>query len=205
MKKFKFRLEPLLTLKKRKEDEEIRNFSIIVSEINNKSEEIDNLTREIQSVGDSISRKIGTGASLRDYAEYSDISRFLNLKINTLEEEIERKQPELQSARELLNRATREKKILELLKDKAKKDHKKKLDKEERKELEEYVTLHSFLNSQNEEKPSQKSFSEQYEEWKLYEEEDVDSEWGSDEVKAEEKELSEYEKLQKYYDDLKGK
>lgn len=196
MKKFRFRLNPLLVLKKMKEDEEIRNFSKIVSEINLLREEQDSLYSEINTIGNSISAKIGMGASIQDYNEYSDTSRYLNLKISQLEEDIQTKQPELDLARIRLNEASKEKKVLEILKKQEWKLHRKKMQKEEKKELEEYITIQHFMESKNQEGEFPVFPKSDQTEWDDWERKSLEQ----DEVTEEKKELSEYEKLKEYYD-----
>lgn len=194
MKKFRFRLEPLLILKKRKEDDEIRNFSIIVSAINLLNEEKETLIQEINQVGTDISKKIQTGTTIKDYTDYSDISRFLSLKIKTIEDDIEQKQPELDLARIRLNEASKERKVMELLKEKDWKEHKKKLQKEEKQELEEFIIVHKFYqNNPTEQTPTTlRAFSKELEESSPFSED-------SDEIVPEEKPLTELEKLEKMY------
>jgi flagellar protein FliJ len=196
MKKFRFRLHPLLTLKKRKEDEEIRNFSTIVSEINLLKDEQDNLSKEINNLGSGISDRIGKDMNIRDYSEYIDISRYLNLKISNLEKDIQSKQPNLDLARIRLNEASKEKKILEILRDNEYKKYKKKLQKVEKTELEEYITVSHFLNQDSvdfEKKPQDKKTLEEWEEWER-------REFDKEEIMEEKPELTEFEKLQQYYD-----
>jgi flagellar FliJ protein len=188
MKKFHFRLEPLLILKKRKEDNEIRNFSIVVSAINLLTEEKDSLVKEIDQVGSDISKRIQTGTSFKDYTDYSDISRFLSLKIKTIEDSIEKKQPELDLARIRLNEASKERKVMELLKDKDWKEHKKKLQKEEKKELEEFILVHEFYQGNQKEQPPSTL--------KILSDELIED---SEELVREEKPLTELEKLEKMY------
>ncbi|MCC5815109.1 MAG: flagellar export protein FliJ [Leptospira sp.] len=196
MKKFQFRLHPLLTLKKRKEDEEIRNFSTIVSEINLLKDEQDNLNKEISSLGTGISERIGKSMNIRDYSEYIDISRYLNLKISNLEKDIQSKQPNLDLARIRLNEASKEKKILEILRDNEYKKYKKKLQKVEKTELEEYITVSHFLNQDSvdlEKKTNDKKTLEEWEDWER-------REFDKEETTEDKPELTEYEKLQQYYD-----
>lgn len=213
MKKFQFRFESLLLIKKRKEDDEIRKFSEVVSQINLLKEEKDNLFREINRTGDEVGRLLNHGTSLNAYREYADISRFLNLKIQSLESSIEQKEPELELARIRLTEASKEKKVMELLKEKDWKEFKKKIRKEEKKELEEYLTINRIFgvgsNAQlplhSESEPRDKStlksdistgLNLNSEEWIWEDQKDWDD---HDEIRKEEKPLSEYEKLQQYY------
>ena len=147
MKKFQFRLDPLIIIRKRKEDEEIRNLSVIVSEVNQLNNEKNSLVHEIQSISDNISKSIQKGISIRDYYEYSDINRTLGLKINTLDKEIISKQPELDMARMRVDHARKEKKILEILRENSFSEYKKKMRKVEKVELEEYLTTLEYTKN----------------------------------------------------------
>lgn len=144
MKKFQFRLDPLIVIRKRKEDEEIRNLSVIVSEVNKLNSEKNSLEQEIQSISENISKKIKKGISIQDYYEYSDINRTLGLKINSIEQEINAKKPDLDMARMRVDLARKEKKILEILRENSLSEYKKKLRKVEKVELEEYLTTLEF-------------------------------------------------------------
>lgn len=144
MKKFQFKLDPLIIIRKRKEDSEIRNLSIIVSQVNNLNDEKNSLQHEIQLMGDSISQNIQKGISIKDYFEYSDVNRTLGLKINSLDKQINEKQPELDLARIRVDHARKEKKILEILRENSLKEYKKKIQKQEKLELEEFLTTLEF-------------------------------------------------------------
>lgn len=144
MKKFQFRLDPLIVIRKRKEDEEIRNLSVIVSEVNKLNSEKNSLEQEIQSISENISKNIKKGISIQDYYEYSDINRTLGLKINSIEQEINAKKPDLDMARMRVDLARKEKKILEILRENSLSEYKKKLRKVEKVELEEYLTTLAF-------------------------------------------------------------
>lgn len=144
MKKFQFRLDPLIVIRKRKEDEEIRNLSVIVSEVNKLNSEKNSLEQEIQSISENISKNIKKGISIQDYYEYSDINRTLGLKINSIEQEINAKKPDFDMARMRVDLARKEKKILEILRENSLSEYKKKLRKVEKVELEEYLTTLEF-------------------------------------------------------------
>ncbi|MCG9875681.1 MAG: flagellar export protein FliJ [Leptospiraceae bacterium] len=161
MKKFQFRLDPLIVIRKRKEDEEIRNLSVIVSEVNKLNSEKNSLEQEIQSISENISKNIKKGISIQDYYEYSDINRTLGLKISSIEQEINGKQPDLDMARMRVDLARKEKKILEILRENSLSEYKKKLRKVEKVELEEYLTTLEFnknseFNDEDSHDPSNK-------------------------------------------------
>lgn len=144
MKKFQFRLDPLIVIRKRKEDEEIRNLSVIVSEVNKLNSEKNTLIDEIESISNNISKNIQSGISIQAYYEYSDVNRTLGLKINSIDQEIEEKQPDLDMARMRVDHARKEKKILEILRENSLAEYKKKIRKVEQVELEEYLTTLEF-------------------------------------------------------------
>jgi len=144
MKKFQFRLDPLIVIRKRKEDEEIRNLSVIVSEVNKLNSEKNTLIDEIESISNNISKNIQSGISIQAYYEYSDVNRTLGLKINSIDQEFEGKQPDLDMARMRVDHARKEKKILEILRENSLAEFKKKIRKVEQVELEEYLTTLEF-------------------------------------------------------------
>jgi flagellar FliJ protein len=147
VKKFKFSLDPLLLIRQRKEDEEIRNLSQVVSKRNRLEREREEILLEIRKSGDQVSSGIRSGLDIRNYMEYSEVTRFLNLKAESLEKSVSELEPELEMARFRYNEASREKKILEILRDEEKSKFKKKLKREERRELEEFIQTRSFLES----------------------------------------------------------
>lgn len=144
MKKFQFRLDPLIVIRKRKEDEEIRNLSVIVSEVNKLNSEKNQLIEELESISNNISKNIQSGISIQAYYEYSDVNRTLGLKINSIDQEIEEKKPDLDMARMRVDHARKEKKILEILRENSLAEYKKKIRKVEQVELEEYLTTLEF-------------------------------------------------------------
>ncbi|WP_017852173.1 flagellar export protein FliJ [Leptospira interrogans serovar Szwajizak] len=136
MKRFQFSLEPVLNLRKKKEDEKLKAFSKVAGEINQirnsileNEKQIEHLTGESHTLH---------GASLRDYQLHQGYIRSLITKNENLESDIENRKSELDSKRADLILAQKDRKILEILKENQYKDYKKLYFKKEKFELEEH-------------------------------------------------------------------
>ncbi|XDD48974.1 flagellar export protein FliJ [Leptospira sp. WS92.C1] len=136
MKRFQFNLEPVLNLRKKKEDEKLKSFSLIAGEIN----QIRNSIQENEKQIDHLTDKSDSlrGASLRDYQLHQGYIRSLITQNENLESDIENKKPELDSKRAELILAQKDRKILEILKENQYKQYRKLYFKKEKFELEEH-------------------------------------------------------------------
>lgn len=89
MKRFQFNLEPVLNLRKKKEDEKLKSFSLVAGEINQIRNSIRENERQIEFLtGDSASLH---GASLRDYQLHQGYIRSLITQNENLESDIKDK------------------------------------------------------------------------------------------------------------------
>ncbi len=202
MKKFSFRLESLYRIKKQREDEEIRKLSLVVGRMNLLQDEIHSLSEEISSLGGVMAGKIKLGSSLKDYIEYDEVTRYLNLRIQSLEREYEEQNSDLELAKIRLNEASRERKVLELLKENEKKLHRKKLKRKEKQELSEIIYTLSYLDP---ERFSHAELSDTTLPKKEKAPEDFEKDWidlgFEEEVRPSQEPLTEMEKLKRYYDE----
>ncbi len=136
MKRFQFSLEPVLNLRKKKEDEKLKAFSKVTGEINQIRNSILENEKQIELLtGESYSLQ---GASLRDYQLHQGYIRSLITQNENLESDIENRKSELDSKRAELILAQKDRKILEILKENQYKDYKKLYFKKEKFELEEH-------------------------------------------------------------------
>ena len=141
MKRFQFRLDPLITLRKRTEDDAIKSLSIVVSSINALNDERLEFQKMLNDSGNRLSKGGSVQTGIREYLDYADTYKFLNIRIEKLGAEIEKKQPELDIARIRLNEARKEKEILMKLRERDYKKFRKKISKNERLELEEFISV----------------------------------------------------------------
>ncbi|WCL48260.1 flagellar export protein FliJ [Leptospira sp. GIMC2001] len=141
MKRFQFRLDPLITLRKRTEDDAIKSLSIVVSTINALNDEKVEFQKMLTESGNRLSTMGTRQTGIREYLDYADSYKLLNIRIENLNVEIEKKQPELDVARIRLNEARKEKEILLKLRERDYKKFRKRINKNERLELEEYITV----------------------------------------------------------------
>lgn len=162
MKRFEFNLEPVLNLRKKKEDEKLKAFSLVAGEINQIRNEILENEKQIDLLtGESYSLH---GASLRDYQLHQGYIRSLITQNENLESDIDKKKPELDSKRAELILAQKDRKILEILKDNQYKQYRKLYFKKEKFELEEhYNQLKSIqwreINESTQPEPSPRIFT----------------------------------------------
>ncbi|TGL76144.1 flagellar export protein FliJ [Leptospira yasudae] len=162
MKRFRFNLEPVLNLRKKKEDEKLKAFSLIAGEINQIRNSIQENEKQIELLtGESYSL---SGASLRDYQLHQGYIRSLITQNENLESDIENRRPELDAKRAELISAQKDRKILEILKENQYKAYKKSYFKKEKFELEEhYNQLKSIqwrqMNESSESEPAPRVFT----------------------------------------------
>ncbi|MCB1178560.1 MAG: flagellar FliJ family protein [Leptospiraceae bacterium] len=113
MKKFKFKLETVHNLRKRKVEHEIRNLSVVVGHINKLSNEIKENKAEITKTTGSFSSIVGGDLNyLRIFDSYV---KGLNLQNEYLERQINEKEEELNDARDKLIHARKEAEVIEII------------------------------------------------------------------------------------------
>ncbi len=113
MKKFKFKLQTIHDLRKRKVEEEIRNLSVVVGNINKLQNDInDNNTQIAKSTQDF--RAI-IGQDLNYLRIFDSYVKSLNLQNEILETRIAEKEDELEDARQKLVNARKDSEVIEII------------------------------------------------------------------------------------------
>ncbi|MDZ4727587.1 MAG: flagellar export protein FliJ [Leptospira sp.] len=138
MKRFRYSLETVLKLRSIREEEELKRLSIVVSELNLIITEREFNESEIQRSYLEIENSAHVGTSLNDYLS---IERYIQglLKMNEdLEYKIQEKNKQVDLVRADVLIARKDKKVLEILKENRFKEWKKKVNRVERREVEEY-------------------------------------------------------------------
>ncbi|PJZ76240.1 flagellar export protein FliJ [Leptospira neocaledonica] len=114
MKRFQFRLEPVLRLKKIKEDQKLKELSELVAEVNQRKSEIDSNETRIRSLS---STELSGSTDLREYSYLQTYMRQLLTRNTELETEIRSFDEPVEKKRTEVSEARKEKKVLELLKE----------------------------------------------------------------------------------------
>ncbi len=138
MKKFEFRLEPVLRLKKQAEDEKKRAVGLLMAEINSQQQQALEINQTIIQQGDILKNKLSSGQVDTGWIAYyqryvTDMRAEIARKIQNVTE-IQKK---LHLARRALAEAAKETKMLEKLKEKQYKEYIGHIEKLEKKELDE--------------------------------------------------------------------
>ncbi|TGK87417.1 flagellar export protein FliJ [Leptospira noumeaensis] len=150
MKRFRFSLETVLKLRGLREEEEIRRLSLVVSKLNSLIGEKDSNEREIESSYEAILSSSKVGTSLSDYLSIESYIQGLMRRNEELEERISSQNEEVNLVRKDVMLARMNKKVIEVLKDKRFAEWKKKRNRAERREVEEFnlqLSKQSFFDS----------------------------------------------------------
>lgn len=147
MKKFKFRFQSVLTFREHLEKEALNEFSVIYSEYLSIENEIEASIKGRESLLQDSKAFLEQGRL--DLLYYRDQARKgLRVKIGKDTIRLQEKSKPLNIAREKLIEASKQKKILERLKDKAKINHHEEYLKEEQQELDEFGAV-NYLKSRD--------------------------------------------------------
>lgn len=138
MKRFRFSLETVLKLRGWREEEEIRRLSLVVSKLNSLIGEKDSNEKEIESSYEAILASSKVGTSLSDYLSIEQYIQDLMRRNEELEERIRTQNDEVNLVRKDVMVARMNKKVIEVLKDKRFAEWKKKRNRMERREVEEF-------------------------------------------------------------------
>lgn len=138
MKRFRFSLETVLKLRGWREEEEIRRLSLVVSKLNSLIGEKDSNEKEIESSYEAILASSKVGTSLSDYLSIEQYIQGLMRRNEELEERIRSQNDEVNLVRKDVMVARMNKKVIEVLKDKRFAEWKKKRNRMERREVEEF-------------------------------------------------------------------
>ncbi|MBL0955311.1 flagellar export protein FliJ [Leptospira levettii] len=138
MKRFRFSLETVLKLRGLKEEEEIRRLSVVVSKLNSLISEKENNEKEIESSYEAILSSAKVGTSLSDYLSIEQYIKGLIRRNEELDHRISNQTDEVNLVRKDVMVARMNKKVIEVLKDKRFLEWKKKRNRMERREVEEF-------------------------------------------------------------------
>ncbi|PKA27569.1 flagellar export protein FliJ [Leptospira sp. mixed culture ATI2-C-A1] len=138
MKRFRFSLETVLKLRGWREEEEIRRLSFVVSKLNALIGEKDSNEREIESSYEAILSSSKVGTSLSDYLSIEQYIQGLIKRNEDLSDRIKAQNEEVNLVRKDVMVARMNKKVIEVLKDKRFAEWKKKRNRAERREVEEF-------------------------------------------------------------------
>ncbi|TGL46193.1 flagellar export protein FliJ [Leptospira meyeri] len=138
MKRFRFSLETVLKLRGWREEEEIRRLSYVVSKLNALIGEKESNEREIESSYEAILSSSKVGTSLSDYLSIEQYIQGLIKRNEELTDRIKAQNEEVNLVRKDVMVARMNKKVIEVLKDKRFAEWKKKRNRAERREVEEF-------------------------------------------------------------------
>ncbi|EMJ85749.1 flagellar export protein FliJ [Leptospira meyeri] len=138
MKRFRFSLETVLKLRGWREEEEIRRLSYVVSKLNTLIGEKESNEREIESSYEAILSSSKVGTSLSDYLSIEQYIQGLIKRNEELTDRIKAQNEEVNLVRKDVMVARMNKKVIEVLKDKRFAEWKKKRNRAERREVEEF-------------------------------------------------------------------
>ncbi len=138
MKRFRFSLETVMKLRELREEEELKKLSIVVSELNAIFAEQEYNRKEIQNAYKEIESSVSVGRSLNDYLSIERYIQGLSKLNEELDIRIIEKNKQVDLVRQGVLIARKDKKVLEILKENRLNEWKKKRNRLERREIEEY-------------------------------------------------------------------
>lgn len=138
MKRFQFSLETILKLRARKEEEEIRRLSFVVSKLNELTQEKNTNELEISRSYNQISNSAKVGTSLSEYLSIEQYIQGLNRINEDLDQKILKQNEEVDLVRKDVLVARTNKRVIEILKERRYLEWKKKRKKQEQREVEEF-------------------------------------------------------------------
>ena len=134
MKKFHFKLETWLKIKKLKEQDQLNELAKVTSKMNKHRSEIDMFFQQssalLKNESDAMKHH-GNKIDIRHRQEIFKYLSFLNQRKRAAERHIEEMRPELGAKIENLNKARKERRVIEILKEKKYAEYKKESAKEE--------------------------------------------------------------------------
>lgn len=141
MKKFRFRLQPVLRLRQQQQDQKKRRVAELIDQVNAEQSHALTLAQGMQAEGETLKKQYLAGkVNLAWVAQYR---RFVTATQQAINERIRRVgviQGDLQRARLDLSQAAKQTKILEKLREKQQKRHKEALDRIEISQIDDITT-----------------------------------------------------------------
>ena len=138
MKKFRFSLETYLKLKQLQENKKLGALSVVLGRVNEYRQGIENNKASISAQNELFSGSIRPGSSIAGYAAHDAYIKRLYSENDRYFEKIDGEEENLQKARADYLQANKEKKILEVLKEKQWQNYREQLLKMEALEVEEF-------------------------------------------------------------------
>ena len=148
MKKFRFRLQTLLKLRKQQEDQKKRAVALLLSQINDLQQQALIMAADLKKEGENLRKIFQSGSiDLNRIAHYHRYVHNIQQAINQRIQNVSQVQPQLTLARSELTEAAKQTKILEKLKQKQKQKYETELARKERIQQDEIPTF-AFLRSE---------------------------------------------------------
>ena len=191
MKKFKFRLETVLKIRKRAEDEKLKQLSLVVSKINEFNRDIRKNEEDIERENNEFMEYLGKESSLHNYVVHQAFLKRLHFENTEFKTKIENEATNLNNARKEFSEASKHRKVIEILKEQKVKEFNALLQKQEREETEEFNLNRMSAQRRAKKNDDRKTGIEHFERF------DDDNEIIIKKPK------SEFEKLQEHYDKFK--
>jgi len=138
VKRFRYSLETVLKLREIREEEELKRLSIVVSELNALFAEREFNEKEIEKSYLDIESSARVGTSLNDYLSIESYIHGLTKLNEELDYKISEKNKQVDVVRQDVQLARKDKKVLEILRENRFNEWKKKRNRAERREVEEY-------------------------------------------------------------------
>ena len=138
MKKFRFRLEPLLRLRRQQEEQKKRAVGVLIREISEQQRQALQMATAVRQEGENLKHQYAQGRVDLDWAgHYRRYVSHMQMAINQRIEAVTQIQQRLQLARQELAEAAKNTKVLDKLKEKRRQRYDHELGREETRELDE--------------------------------------------------------------------
>lgn len=153
MKKFNFRLQKLMDAKQGEERQKQRELGFEQSKLSEEEERLGKLDKDRQEADSGQRKLIGSSAKVSDLLVQHFWQRTLDKKIRVQEEVVDEQEQQVEDARERLVEVSREKKLLEKLRERRFNEHKVQNDRSQQNQLDDIAARKRDENSGGEERP----------------------------------------------------
>ena len=140
MKKFKYRMQGILELKRKLEEQEKTNYSIAQAKLRAEQEKLESLQRRKELYEERLRQKVGKKLVLLEIRQNQDAIETLKQFIRQQGIVVKKAEQNVEVALHLLQQAIMERKSQEKLREKAFEQYKMEFEAEERKEVDEIVS-----------------------------------------------------------------
>lgn len=141
MKKFVYRMQGILELKRKLEEQEKTNYSVAQAKLRAEQEKLESLQRRKELYEERIRQNVGKRLVLLELRQNQDAIETLKLFIRQQEIVVKRAEQNVEAALHRLQHAMMERKTQEKLRENAFEEYKKEYEAEERKEVDELVSF----------------------------------------------------------------